>query len=322
MPIKEKFAIILVTFMRQELLEILLNSIKEQTVHPEFLVVVDNENSNDTSLLVTSFKEQLSSSQIIYVPMLENTGGAGGFSKGVEVAYEKGAEWIWIMDDDVRIFPDAVERLIPWLEKSLENGNRALQVCRKNYDHSEFYWQYDFKNQLGIPNPIAPAGFSKGESYKEINTICFEGGLIHRSLVEEIGIPDYRFFIYWDDTIYGYLASKVTQLILINETVMERTRELKNMKIGKIRKLNSTSDMARFYIMRNRGYMAQYLKIHGDYQPIIFAIGTFLTLIKEVIRLKFSDNFSLSLKELFRGMSEAKKLREDKDWQPMPKLKK
>lgn len=39
--------------------------------------------------------------------MEENTGGAGGFSAGVERAFELGAEWFWVMDDDVAVEPTA-----------------------------------------------------------------------------------------------------------------------------------------------------------------------------------------------------------------------
>lgn len=319
--IQPNLAIVVVTFKRQELLQILIDSIKALTIQPKFLVVVDNENSSETKFILESAKVVLSEVDVNYVPMYENTGGAGGFSKGADIAYHLGAEWIWMMDDDVRVFPESIERLNPWLGNALQNETRVLQVCRKNFDGTDFYWQYDFKNYLGIPNPISPAGFAEGETFKKINTMCFEGGLFHRSIIDENGLPDKRFFIYWDDTMYGYLASKITQPILVNETLMSRTRSLDNLKIGRTRRLNSTSDMTRFYIMRNRGHMAHYFKLNGDYRPLIFGLGTFLTFAKETVRLGFSDNFWKSFKILLNGMKEGKKIRKDKTWQPMSELK-
>ncbi|WP_460017333.1 glycosyltransferase [Lactovum odontotermitis] len=315
---KPNLAIVVVTFKRQELLQLLMDSISALQTHPAALVVVDNENSAETKQIVDSVV--LPETDVHYVPMMENTGGSGGFSKGMEVAYGLGTDWVWMMDDDVKIFPDSIERLAPWLDKAVDNNTLAVQIRRKNFDGSDFYWQYDFRNHLGIPNPVAPSGFAEGETFKKINTMCFEGGLFHHDLVKQIGLPDNRFFIYWDDTMYGYLASKVTQPVLINETLMARTRPLENIKIGRIRKLNSTSDMTRFCIMRNRGHMAHYFKLHGDYNPVIFTFGTFLTFTKEVIRLVFVKEKMKSFKILLKGMKEAKKLRKDKTWQPMPKL--
>jgi glycosyltransferase involved in cell wall biosynthesis len=315
---KLNLAIVVVTFKRQELLKILIDSIQALHSHPAALVVVDNENSAETRQIVES--TSLSGVDVHYVPMLENTGGSGGFSKGMEVAYGLNTDWVWMMDDDVKVFPESLERLLPWLDQAVENNTLAVQIRRKNFDGTDFYWQYDFKNHLGIPNPVAPSSFADGETFKKINTMCFEGGLFHHDLVKQIGLPDNRFFIYWDDTIYGYLSSKVTQPILINETLMARTRPLENIKIGRIRKLNSTSDMTRYYIMRNRGYMAHYFKLNGDYKPLVFTFGTFLTLSKEIIRLVFVKEKMKSLKILFKGMKDGKKLRKDKTWQPMPEL--
>lgn len=315
---ESNLAIVIVTYKRQELLQVMFDSLRALTEKPKFIVLVDNENSQETSELTKKLQSDLSTlTEVSYVPMAENTGGAGGFSKGVQVAYDLGADWVWLMDDDVKIFPESIAALEPWLADAVKNENRAIQIRRKNYDGSDFYWQYDFKNHLGIPNPIAPAAFASNETSKNINTMCFEGGLFHRSLIEDIGLPDSRFFIYWDDTIYGYLSSKVTQPLLINEMLMQRTRTLNNLKLGKIRKLNSTSDMTRYYIMRNRGYMAQYFKLNGDYNPIVFGFGTFLTFSKEVIRLALSDDFRKGFKILRQGMKDAKKIRKDKNWQPM-----
>lgn len=109
-------AIVIVTFKRQELLAQLFESIKTLTVPAWRVVVVDNENSPRTAQMAASFAAELDAawgpttddpdaeggtSRLEYVPMEENTGGAGGFSAGVERAFELGAEWFWVMDDDV-----------------------------------------------------------------------------------------------------------------------------------------------------------------------------------------------------------------------------
>ena len=69
-----------------------------------------------------------------------------------------------------------------------------------------------------------------------MNTLCFEGGLFARSVVNQIGYPDPRFFIYFDDAVYGYLASKVTDSIVVADVVLQRTREIANMSIGTVRR--------------------------------------------------------------------------------------
>jgi GT2 family glycosyltransferase len=53
-----------------------------------------------------------------------------------------------------------------------------------------------------------------------MNSGCFEGMFIHRDIVGQIGLPDPRFFIYWDDQTYGWLASRVTTSVIVNEFVL------------------------------------------------------------------------------------------------------
>lgn len=315
--VAENTAIVVVTYKRLELLQVLLQSIRENSRWPERIYIVDNDANEDVSLLVSDLDRQLPGAAVSWVPMATNTGGAGGFSRGVELAYSDGAEWIWTMDDDVRLLPHALETLVPWMKEGEKKGHLAIQCRRLNFDGSDFYWQYHFINRLGIPNPIAPSGFKEGEASRPMNTACFEGGLFHRSVVEQIGIPDYRFFIYWDDAIYGYLASKVTQPILIRDVLMQRTRTLANLKIGKVRKLNSTSNMARYYIMRNRGHMARYMMLQNEYNPVLWGIGTMATFAKEFIRLFITKDFKEGLPALRRGMKDARDIIRDPGWQPM-----
>ena len=267
----DKLAIVVVTYKRQELLANLFDSMTELTATPWRIVIVDNENSRETEAMCTAFNERLANlwgidteqpdaqggtDRVIYAPQLENGGGAGGFSAGTKCAYDLGAQWFWVMDDDVAVLPDGIEKLAKW-----GRDHDVIQGGKLDFDGGPFYWQYNFIVPLGIPNPIAPAAFGPaGYRVRDmlVHPRFFEGGLFRRRIVEKIGLPDPRFFIYWDDTMYGYLASKVTNSIVVPDVVMRRTRDISNWDIAGLRQLNSTSDMNRYHILRNRGYMARY----------------------------------------------------------------
>lgn len=323
----DKLAMVITTYKRQNLLATLFDSILALEQAPWRIVVVDNEHSDETKGMVEEFETKVTGrwgktivdgnggqSRVVYAPQTENLGGAGGFSAGVKKAYELGAEWFWVMDDDVAVLPDAIAKLAPWTKR-----HEVIQGSRFDYDGGPFYWQYDFRIGMGIPNPIAPAAFGPA-GYRVMNTLCFEGGLFSRRVVKEIGLPDPRFFIYWDDTIYGYRASKVTQPIVVPDVVLRRTREIGNWDIAGVRQLNSTSDMNRYHIMRNRGYMARYFMVYGDYRPFLFALGTAATAAKEIIRLVAVDREHLrtGLVQIAKGWWDSRKLLHDTDWRPMP----
>ena len=231
----------------------------------------------------------------------------------MRTAYEIGSTWIWLMDDDVEVLPDGLARMGKWAPKF-----KSIQGRRYDYDGSEFYWQYRLSIPLGIPIPFAPAGFDES-GYRVMNSGCFEGMFIHRDIVTTIGLPDPRFFIYWDDSVYGWLASRETTAVIVDEFVLRRTREIKQWDMG-IRHFNASSNAYRYYIMRNRGHMKHYFKTHGEYKPVRFALGSALTYTKELLRLTVVERTIRGTSNLGRGVKDGRVLARDASWQPMPPL--
>lgn len=304
--------IVIVTFNRSHLLSGLLTSITAMDPKPGHVVIIDNASSDDTTAVVDSFRDRIGT-EIVYRRLETNTGGSGGFSEGMRTAYELGSEWIWLMDDDVEVLPEGLAKMGVWSSRF-----KSIQGRRYDYDGSEFYWQYRIAERMGIPIPFAPSGFDES-GYKEMNSGCFEGMFIHRSIVRQIGLPDPRFFIYWDDQMYGWLASRRTTSVIVDEFVLRRTREIKQWDMG-IRHMNASSNAYRYYIMRNRGYIKQYYRAHGVYNPVLFALGSTATFFKELIRLVFVERTVRGTSNLFRGIRDGAKVGRDRSWQPMAPL--
>jgi len=304
--------IAIVTFNRSHLLAGLLESITRMDPKPGHVVVVDNASSDDTTEIVESFRDRLGT-ELVYRRLESNTGGSGGFSEGMRIAYDLGSTWIWLMDDDVEVLPDGLARMGAWAPRF-----KTVQGRRYDYDGSEFYWQYRIAEKMAIPIPFAPAGFDES-GYKEMNSGCFEGMFIHRDIVRQIGLPDPRFFIYWDDQLYGWLASRVTTSVIVDEFVLRRTREIKQWDMG-IRHMNASSNAYRYYIMRNRAIIKKYYRANGVYHPLLFGLGTSLTFGKELIRLFFVERTVRGTSNLWRGLRDGRIIGRDGDFRTMPSL--
>ncbi|WP_370514971.1 glycosyltransferase [Glutamicibacter sp. JC586] len=305
-------AIVIVTYNRSHLLDGLLASINTMVPAPGHVVIVDNDSADDTHEVVAKYREVLAP-EVIYEKLPTNTGGSGGFHHGVKKAYELGVSWIWMMDDDVEVIPDALGRLGKWASRF-----KVIQGRRYDYDGSEFYWQYRISDRLAIPIPFAPSDFDI-TGYREMNSGCFEGMFIHRDVVRHIGLPDPRFFIYWDDQLYGWLASRITTAVIVNEFVLKRTRDIQQLDLG-IRHFNASSNGYRYYIMRNRAILKQYYRAHGLLHPVHFGLGTALTFAKEILRLVLVERTVRGTSNLFRGLRDGRKIEVDKAWKPMAPL--
>ena len=303
--------IVVVTFNRSGYLARLLDSIAAMSTPPSRLIVVDNASTDDTADVVAS--AGLPASVLRYERLESNTGGAGGFSAGMGLAMEEGAEWIWVMDDDVEILPDALARLTPWTVRF-----KCLHGRRSEADGTPYFWQHRMMESVGAPVPTTTDPFAGGDAVTA-NVGCFEGMLIHRDIVAGIGLPDPRFFITWDDTVYGWLASRHTEVGYVNELVLRRARPLKTVALAS-HQVNTASDLFRFHLMRNRAYIAKYFARYGAYRRIPFAAGTAFTFAKEIYRCLVAEKSLNGLRPLARGFLAGRKIHADKSWVPMPAL--
>ncbi|RYZ98092.1 MAG: glycosyltransferase, partial [Sphingobacteriaceae bacterium] len=84
---------VVVTFNRLDLLKNCITSLKRQTRSLDQIIVVNNGSTDGT-------EKWLNEQQGLIVIHQENSGGAGGFHRGMKEGYEHNYDWIWVMDDD------------------------------------------------------------------------------------------------------------------------------------------------------------------------------------------------------------------------------
>lgn len=305
-----KIVVAIVTFNRSAYLAELLQSAAAMTVPPWRIVVVDNASTDDTQEVIAAHREMFEDGVLVNHLMETNTGGSGGFSEGTRVALELGAEWVWLMDDDVEIIPDALERLAPWMQRF-----GVIHGRRYDFDGTPFYWQAKFNQFLGVPLPYSVKSFNS-DGYAETNSGTFEGMLVRADVVRSIGLPDPRFFISWDDAAYAWLAAQHTTVVYVDEFVLRRKREQQQVNLG-VRHLNDGSPLFRFHVIRNRAYVGKYFRHYGKLNRVGFGLGTALTLAKEVFRLVVVQRTLRGVGDLRRGFVENRRLWRDDSWRPM-----
>lgn len=305
-----KIAIAIVTFDRSRFLRELLASAAAMQKSPFRIVVVDNASTDDTQEVLAAAAADFPEGMLVNHRLDTNTGGSGGFSEGTRVALQLGADWVWLMDDDVTILPDALEQFEPWMARF-----GVIHGRRYDFDGTPFYWQAKFNEFLGVPLPYSGKQFNR-EGYAVTNSGTFEGMLIHADVVRKIGLPDPRFFISWDDAAYAWLAAQHTKVVYVDAFVLKRKREQKQINLG-IRHLNDGSPLFRFHVIRNRAYVGKYFQAYGKLHRVGFGLGTALTLAKEVFRLVVVQHTLKGIGDLARGFRANRALWRDKTWRPM-----
>lgn len=184
----EKVIAVVVTFNRLLLLQRCINALRNQTQKLDKILVINNGSTDSTEAWLSR------QADIDFITQ-SNSGSAGGFATGIKTAYDSGFSWIWLMDDDGYPKENA-------LEKILEDDSE--QLCLRNCavintdDKKSFVWKtknyktLDEVNQKVIKNVAHP----------------FNGTMLHRKIVERVGLPNLPLFIFGDETEYYFRIIK------------------------------------------------------------------------------------------------------------------
>lgn len=184
----DKVIVVIVTYNRQESLSYCITALKNQTRKPDNILVINNGSTDETGDWLKKQKDLDHISQ-------ENVGSAGGFYTGIKTAYERGYNWIWLMDDDGFPREDALEKLLSGHTEELLLRNCA--VINKD-DKKSFVWKtLNYKSIDEVSTPV-------------IQNIAhpFNGTLLHRKIVERVGFPNPKLFLWGDETEYYYRIIK------------------------------------------------------------------------------------------------------------------
>lgn len=194
----QKIWAVVVTYNRKDLLAECLDALRAQTRACDRILVVDNASSDDTDAWLAERVDGV----VQAVRLSRNTGGAGGFNAGMRIAYQGGADLVWVMDDDVIPAPDALEKLL--------QAGRALR--RRNVTPAYLVSNVFTPDGLAtnVPdvdhrqNDIQYANWAQclDLGVVAIRRATFVSILFSRETLETYGLPLAPMFIWADDSEY------------------------------------------------------------------------------------------------------------------------
>ncbi|MEX3314609.1 glycosyltransferase family 2 protein [Sulfitobacter sp. PS-8MA] len=215
MNVLNKTAAVIVTFNRSNKLMKVLDALMAQSMCPDIVLVVDNASTDDTSELVKARAKD--SPSIRYLKLSKNVGGAGGFHAGMKAAYQMGAQYFWISDDDAYPEPDAIKYLYKGLTRfQSENGWRPSFAC------SRVEWTDGSLCEMNCPRTVWDwARFVQpGRPWVMVDSCSFVSVMIPRWALTEHGLPIAEYFIWFDDAEYTRRIARSYPGIFVPESVV------------------------------------------------------------------------------------------------------
>ena len=306
----DSICVIIVTYNRKELLLKSIDSVIHQSKPPEAIYIIDNHSSDGTPEILLGkglinekvpqdldetwekeFTVKIRNDQSIplyYVRMPDNKGGAGGFHEGTKRAFERGFNWLWLMDDDVTFYENALENLIAY-----KNISYLIQPNKVYFDGKPFYWDGFIDLKFGLQCRTENV-FLQNKDFCFVNRSCFEGMLINRDIVERIGFPDARFFAVGDDTVYGILASEYTNPIYLRKVLGIKQRK---------ENTQQRPPLKRYLMMRNRFFKLRYINKYPSFSKCAY-IFLLLYLLKYLVASVIKEKSLKNIIAVFSGFKD------------------
>lgn len=174
-----------------------VRALAEQTRPPDMVLVADNVSSDDTVATLESLAEL--PFKLIVHRMQENGGNAGGIQEVMDMAFAKGADAVWILDDDSWPRSDALAELLekPWDPRVVRH---ALQIDPKT---GRFTWPLQVNDGIG--------GWRLTQTTDELppgdhirSRIIWTGALLPKQVRDTVGPVNGALFIRGEDEEYPW----------------------------------------------------------------------------------------------------------------------
>jgi len=183
-------------------LEKLFVNIGKQEEKTHFIICVDNSDIiyKDRNETICTKYNSIPTFTVEYYPLKSNYGSSAGFAIAMTIAYNAGADYIWLHDQDGYPLPGCLQNIRKYLAngpgilspKILDERNNYLFVFHGNYNK---YWS------------LIPVVLEEEFALAEVAGTA--GLFIKRELIDKIGIYDYEhYFINNEDFDYCIRAGR------------------------------------------------------------------------------------------------------------------
>lgn len=190
-----KVIAVVLTYNRQELLQRCLGAIQKQTRRCDDILVINNASTDGTREMLESGKY----SGLKVYSLKKNMGAAGGFNAGFRLAYDNGADYVWMMDDDVIPETTALERLLEADALLEEKGKKRTYLLSTAFTETG-----EATNTPQMSDKRNGAGYFGWPEMLEHGLVAVGSGtfvsiLMPRSTLKQYGLPISSMFIWGED---------------------------------------------------------------------------------------------------------------------------
>ena len=168
-----------------------LSALKECTYQRMTLIVVDNGSTDNSVAQIRS-----AFPGVLVLESGKNLGFAGGNNAGIRHALAHGADYVWLLNNDTKPDPHALAELVAKALTDTKIGAVA-SICYYADAPSTVQAWAGARVNLWTGSARLSMKPRRDEWFHALNGTSF---LISRAAIENVGLLDESFFLYWEDT--------------------------------------------------------------------------------------------------------------------------
>ncbi|MDD2581160.1 MAG: glycosyltransferase family 2 protein [Desulfuromonadaceae bacterium] len=218
-------------------------------VYPNFHIIIVDNGSNDGSEAI--LRERFPDTELIQTG--DNFGFAGGNNIGIRHALKQGAGYVWLLNNDTTVEPNALNALVDAAERDERIGMVGSKIVY--YDNPALIWYAGAVFDPARPHLTAHRGLREQDlgQYDVAGETGYVTGcslLARREMIENVGLLDEGLFLYFEDVDWGTRARQAGWVLAYAPASVVRHKE--SISTG-----GAASPVVVYYTARNRLYFVQ-----------------------------------------------------------------
>lgn len=239
-----------------------LDRLHDQEHH---VLVIDNGSSDGSAARLRAARPDVE-----IVEIGENLGFGGGNNCGIRIALERGADFVWLLNNDTVVDPGALEALIDEARRSEDIGLVASLILRREQPEIIQAWGGGRLSFLSGRT----RDFKQAVAEEEVHFLTAASLLARRAVLEQTGgFDSRRFFMYWEDVDLCLRARQLGWRL----RVAERSR-VWHREAGTLGKLSGAA--ATYY----NASAVRFMRRHCAYWPVPATIGVGARMARRLMR--------------------------------------
>ncbi len=222
--------------------------------HDLNVIVVDNASTDSSPQLITTRYPKF-----LFLPTGKNLGYAEGNNVGIRKALETQADFVWIVNPDIKLEPGA---LLAFLDAANDHPRHGIfgskiyfypgyefhkeRYQKKDLGHVIWYAGgiMDWKNLIAIHRGVDEVDTGQYDEEKDTDFITGASMFIRRQTLIDVGLFEAKFFLYFEENDFCQNAQKIGwHLLFVPGSIVWH----KNAQAT-----GSGSPLQDYYIARNR----------------------------------------------------------------------